>query len=81
MRVGYLAQEESPGEDGLTGEETAVDLLVRSRAISATEAGNFLHQFLFDHEQVVTPVRRMSSRASPSSRMLRKNGPFCCGTV
>ena len=60
MRVGYLAQEESPGEDGLTGEETAVDLLVRSRAISAAEAGNFLHQFLFDHEQVVTPVRRMS---------------------
>ena len=76
VRVGYLAQEESPGEDGLTGEETAVDLLVWSQATSATEAGNFLRQFLFDHGQVVTPVRRMSygERSPADASALRVGG-------
>ncbi|HJN93836.1 MAG TPA: ATP-binding cassette domain-containing protein [Dehalococcoidia bacterium] len=59
-RIGHLPQED-PEVLAVEGErDTAIDWLTRTRAISRVEAGNFLHQFLFSHDQVTTPIDRLS---------------------
>ncbi len=57
---GYLPQEEASGEVGENSRTTALDLVRRSAAISEAEAYNFLHRFLLGHDQVGTPVGRLS---------------------
>jgi ATP-binding cassette subfamily F protein 3 len=57
---GYLPQEEAGDASGGEGQATAIDLVRRSAAISEAEAYNFLHRFLLGHDQVGTPVGRLS---------------------
>jgi ATP-binding cassette subfamily F protein 3 len=58
-RVGYLAQNDGAGAEGGSG-QSAVEILRRERAMSAADANNFLHRFLFGHDQLGTPVDRLS---------------------
>ena len=57
VQIGYLSQEEPGVEDD---QRTAIDLLSASRPWSRTQSANFLHQFLFSHDQVTTPIARLS---------------------
>ena len=58
--VGYLAQQDDPsvvaGDAGLT----PVDLLRRTAPMTEAAASNFLHRFLLGHDQVRTPVAKLS---------------------
>ncbi|MGH2608788.1 MAG: ABC-F family ATP-binding cassette domain-containing protein, partial [Tepidiformaceae bacterium] len=60
-KVGYLAQDDpshaSPTEDGAL---TPVALLRRSIPMSEIEVNDFLHRFLFGHDQLRTPIARLS---------------------
>ena len=59
-RAGYLPQEDidelRDGEAGLT----PVELLRRDRPMPEADAYNFLHRFLFGHDQLSTPVVQLS---------------------
>jgi ATP-binding cassette subfamily F protein 3 len=59
-KVGYLPQRESPDERDSDTEFTPVELLRRAVRVTEAEATNFLHQFLLGHDQVRTPVAKLS---------------------
>jgi len=58
--VGYLAQQDDPASVDETKALTPVDLLRRTAPMTESEATNFLHRFLLGHDQVRTPVARLS---------------------
>src|SRR5690606_36238039 len=55
---GYLAQESAPA-DGME-DTTPLDVLRGAAPLSEVDAANFLHRFLFGHDQVRTPLARLS---------------------
>jgi ATPase subunit of ABC transporter with duplicated ATPase domains len=57
-QIGYLPQSEdlSPEEQALT----CVQLLRRAVPMPEADAYNFIHRFLFGHDQLTTPVGRLS---------------------
>jgi ATP-binding cassette subfamily F protein 3 len=57
---GYLAQQDEQSENTGDANLTAVELLRRAVPMSSADAYNFLHRFLFGHDQVNTPVSRPS---------------------
>ncbi|MEX2080243.1 MAG: ABC-F family ATP-binding cassette domain-containing protein [Dehalococcoidia bacterium] len=59
--VGYLPQED-PGALDPAGEGalTPVDVVRRARPMTETEASNLLHRFLLGHDQLRTPLARLS---------------------
>jgi ATPase subunit of ABC transporter with duplicated ATPase domains len=57
---GYLPQEDASDSGAGESRLTALDLVRRSAAISEADAHNFLHRFLLGHDQVATPVDRLS---------------------
>jgi ATP-binding cassette subfamily F protein 3 len=60
-KVGYLAQDDpAHGPVAEDGGATPVALLRRSAAMSEAEVNDFLHRFLFGHDQLRTPVSRLS---------------------
>jgi len=59
-RIGYLPQEDPQTLTAGGAQDTAIDWLTQTRTISRVEAGNFLHQFLSSHDQVITPIGQMS---------------------
>jgi len=58
--VGYLAQQDDPAVVAEDARLTPVDLLRRAAPMTEAEATNFLHRFLLGHDQVRTPVARLS---------------------
>lgn len=58
--VGYLAQQDDPAVVTADAGLTPVDLLRRTARMTEAEASNFLHRFLLGHDQVRTPVARLS---------------------
>jgi ATPase subunit of ABC transporter with duplicated ATPase domains len=58
--VGYLAQQDDPAVVDADRGLTPVDLLRRTTPMTEAEATNFLHRFLLGHDQVSTPVARLS---------------------
>jgi ATPase subunit of ABC transporter with duplicated ATPase domains len=58
--VGYLAQQDDPGVVAESRLLTPVELLRRTAPMTEAEASNFLHRFLLGHDQVRTPVARLS---------------------
>jgi ATP-binding cassette subfamily F protein 3 len=56
VRVGYMPQ----GQQGLDPEETPMDLILRTRPMSETEARGLLHYFLFAGDEVIMPARDLS---------------------
>jgi ATP-binding cassette subfamily F protein 3 len=60
-RIGYLPQSEDElGELLGPSEATAPEALRRHQAMTSAEAANFLHRFLLGHDQLGTPIGRMS---------------------
>jgi ATP-binding cassette subfamily F protein 3 len=56
VRIGYMPQE----HETLDPAATALSTVQASAAMSDTEARNFLHYFLFEGEDVFTPVNQLS---------------------
>ncbi|MBK9341878.1 MAG: ABC-F family ATP-binding cassette domain-containing protein [Dehalococcoidia bacterium] len=59
-KVGYLAQQDDPSTVAQGRGLTPVDLLRRTAQMTEAEATNFLHRFLLGHDQVRTPVAKLS---------------------
>jgi len=59
--IGYLPQSEDELATLLgPPESTAVDAIRRHQSMTGAEAANFLHRFLLGHDQLATPIGRMS---------------------
>lgn len=56
VRTGYFSQE----QEGLKPHLTALEAVREVAAISETEARNYLHHFLFQEDEVFTPVQSLS---------------------
>jgi ATP-binding cassette, subfamily F, member 3 len=56
VQVGYMAQE----QEHLDGALTALETVRRQAALSETDARSFLHFFLFEGNEVFSPVRQLS---------------------
>jgi ATP-binding cassette subfamily F protein 3 len=56
VRTGYMAQE----QEGLDPLRDALATIREAAEFSETEARNFLHFFLFSHDDVFTPIRLLS---------------------
>ena len=59
-KVGYLAQQDDPAVVAEDRGIPPVDLLRRTAPMTEAEATNFLHRFLLGHDQVRTPVAKLS---------------------
>lgn len=59
-QVGYLAQQDDPAVVAEDRALSPVDLLRRTALMTEAEAANFLHRFLLGHDQVRTPVAKLS---------------------
>jgi ATP-binding cassette, subfamily F, member 3 len=56
VRIGYMPQ----GQDGLNLDETPLQMILRARPMSETDARNLLHFFLFAGDEVFVPIRSLS---------------------
>ena len=59
-RKGYLPQQDDSGNASDNESVTPIELLRRANPMTESEAYNLLHRFLFGHNQLTTPVARLS---------------------
>ncbi|MBA4181493.1 MAG: hypothetical protein C0506_12960 [Anaerolinea sp.] len=60
VKIGYLAQQDDPMVSTTDSSLTPVEVLRLVSAMSEGDAYNFLHRFVMGHDQLQTPVARLS---------------------